>query len=226
MEKGQRVAKIIARYSTYSRREAESLIEEGRIKVNGKIIDSPAVNITDEAIKIDNKLLLQNQETKVWIFHKPKGYITTQSDPSGRPTVFSLLPVRMQKLITIGRLDINTEGLLLLTNDGDFARKMELPASKIRRTYRVRVHGKLQMERLSKLKNGITIEGVYYKSIDVALEKTVATNSWLKISLIEGKNREIKKVLQYFGLEVNRLIRISFGDFSLRDLPAGKTRVA
>ena len=224
MEKGHRVAKVIARYSQYSRREAENLIKEGRIKVNGKLIDNPAINITDESIKIDNKLLLKNQETKIWVFHKPKGYITTQNDPNGRPTVFSILPKRMQKLISIGRLDINTEGLLLLTNDGDFARKMELPISKIKRTYRVRVHGKLPMERLLKLKKGITIEGVYYKSIEINLEKTVSTNSWLKISLIEGKNREIKKVLKYFGLEVNRLIRTSFGEFSLKDLPAGKVK--
>jgi 23S rRNA pseudouridine2605 synthase len=224
MEKGSRIAKIIARYSQYSRREAEEIIKDGRVKINGKIVENPAINITDESIKIDNKLLLQNQEAKVWVFHKPKGYITTQRDPDDRPTIFSILPKKMQKLISIGRLDINTEGLLLLTNDGEFARKMELPASKIKRTYRVRVHGKLQMERLSKLKKGITIEGIHYKSIDINLEKTIATNSWLKISLIEGKNREIKKVLKYFGLEVNRLIRISFGEYSLKDLPVGKIK--
>jgi len=222
MEKGQRIAKIIARYSKYSRREAEELIKEGRIKVNGNIQTSPAINITDESIKVDNKLLLKNQPTKLWVFHKPKGYITTQNDPQNRPTIFSILPKNMQKLITIGRLDINTEGLLLLTNNGEFAREMELPSNKITRKYRARVHGKLQMTRLEKLKNGITIDGVYYKSIQITLEKTIGTNHWLKICLNEGKNREIKKILRHFGLEVNRLIRISFGKFSLKGLEAGK----
>jgi 23S rRNA pseudouridine2605 synthase len=222
-EKGDRIAKVIARSGYCSRRQAEDLIVEGRVKVNGQVIDSPATLITDQSIKIDNKLLGKKEPARMWIFHKPKGFVCSNKDEKNRKTIFDILPDNMPRTISIGRLDINTEGLLLLTNDGEISRYIELPQNKWIRNYRVRVHGKINMDRLHKLSKGIRIDGVNYGSIKIELEKEGA-NSWLKISLTEGKNREIKKVLQYFGLEVNRLIRISFGPFILGNLATGKIR--
>ena len=222
-ERGDRIAKIIARSGYCSRRQAEELIIDGRVKVNGQIIDSPATLITDQSIKIDNKLLAKNEPAKMWIFHKPKGFVCSNKDEKNRKTIFDILPDNLPRTISVGRLDINTEGLLLLTNDGEISRYIELPQNKWIRNYRVRVHGKVNMPRLEKLAKGIRIDGVSYGSIKVELEKE-GSNSWLKISLTEGKNREIKKVLQYFGLEVNRLIRISFGPFILGNLATGKIK--
>jgi len=222
--KPQRIAKIIARSDRCSRREAEELIYEGRVKVNGVVITSPALTITDEAIKIDNKLINPQEKLRMWIFHKPRGYITTNKDDLGRKTIFEILPENMPRTITIGRLDINTEGLLLLTNDGEIARYIELPKNKWTRIYRARVFGKIDMEKLKKLEKGIKIDGVIYGSIKIELEREGDSNSWLKVSLMEGKNREIKKVFEYFGLTVNRLIRISFGPFHLGKLPVGAVR--
>lgn len=224
MEKGQRVAKIIARSGVCSRREAEELIIQGRVKVNGVIIDTPAIIITDQSIKVDDKLLATKKPTKMWVFHKPKGFITTNKDPKGRKTIFEILPKNLPRVITIGRLDINTEGLLLLTNDGELARYIELPSSKWTRVYRVRVFGKIDMERLHKLQKGIVIDGVKYRGIKVEMEQERDFNSWLKISLEEGKNREIKKVLEFFGLKVSRLIRISFGPFHLGKMAVGEVK--
>lgn len=221
--KGERIAKVIARSGYCSRRQAEELIFEGRVKVNGVTIDSPAILISDESIKINNKLLKQKEPVKMWIFHKPKGFICSNVDEKGRKTIFDILPDNIPRTISIGRLDINTEGLLLLTNDGDVARYIELPQNKWIRNYRARVHGKIDMERLKKLKKGIKINGVQYGAIKVELEKEGA-NSWLKVSLNEGKNREIKKVFEHFGLEVNRLIRISFGPFILGNMKAGEIK--
>ena len=227
--KGQRIAKIIAASGYCSRRQAEELISHGRVKVNGKIIDSPALLITDQAIKIDNKLISAPQALKVWVFHKPKGYIVSNNDPQSRKTIFDILPDSLPRVITVGRLDINTEGLLILTNNGEAARYMELPQNKWIRNYRVRVYGKIDIEKLDRLKNGIKIDGIYYASIKVEIDReeeksNSKANSWLKISLSEGKNREVKKVLEYCGLQVNRLIRISFGPFHLGNLKTGAVK--
>lgn len=222
-QKGERIAKVIARSGYCSRREAEEIIFEGRVKVNGKAIDNPAILITDHSIKIDNKLLAKKEPTRLWIFHKPKGFVCSNRDEKNRKTVFDILPENLPRVMSIGRLDINTEGLLLLTNDGGVSRYIELPENKWIRNYRVRVHGKVNMERLQKLAKGIRIDGVNYGSIKIEMEKE-GVNSWLKVSLNEGKNREIKKVLSYFGLEVNRLIRISFGPFILGNLSTGKIK--
>lgn len=216
-EKGIRIAKLISQAGYCSRREAEVLIVEGRVQVNGNVIDSPATFITDEAVKIDNKLINEKQPTRLWILHKPEGFLTTNKDPQGRKTIFELLPKNMPRTIAVGRLDYNTEGLLLLTTNGALARYMELPKNKWIRKYRARVFGKLNKERLKKLEKGITVDGVRYGSIKVEIEKEGA-NSWLKISIEEGKNREIRKVMEHLGLKVNRLIRVSFGPFNLGNL--------
>ena len=217
-----RIAKLIASLGHCSRREAEALILEGRVKVNGKIIDTPATFITDEAIKIDDKLINKNkQQSRVWLFYKKKGLLTTNKDPNNRPTIFDFLPTNLPRVMTVGRLDFNTEGLLLLTNNGQLSRYMELPKNKWIRKYRARVFGRIDPERLKKLEKGITVEGVRYDSIKIEIEnkKTksdlTTANTWLRISLQEGKNREIRKVMEYLGLTVNRLIRVSFGPFNL-----------
>lgn len=219
--KGERIAKVIARSGYCSRREAEKLIEEGAVKVNGKIIDSPAINITDESIKIYNKLINPKLPTKMWLFHKPKGYIVTNKDPQGRKTIFSLLPSNIPRVITIGRLDMDTEGLLLLTNNGELARYIELPSTGWSRQYRVKVHGDTTRIPTEELKE-ITIDGVKYAPIKIVVEKdTGTTNKWLKITINEGKNREVRKIMEYYGLKVMKLIRISFGPFHLGSLPLG-----
>jgi 23S rRNA pseudouridine2605 synthase len=220
----QRIAKVIARSGHCSRREAEALIAEGRVKVNGQVINTPAILITDQSIKIDNKLIGKNEASRVWIFHKPRGYITTNKDTLARKTIFEILPPVMPRVVSVGRLDINTEGLLLLTNDGEVSRYMELPQNKWIRNYRARVHGQIDMEKLRRLEKGIKIDGVVYGSIKVELERERDFNSWVKVSLCEGKNREIKKVFEYFGLTVNRLIRTSFGPFHLGKLAVGAVR--
>ncbi len=223
-EKGLRIAKLIAQSGHCSRREAEELITEGRVKVNGKIISSPATFITDESVKIDDKLINAKQPPRLWLFHKPAGVLTTTKDPHNRKTIFDLLPKNLPRTISVGRLDYNTEGLLLLTTDGALARYMELPKNKWIRKYRARVFGKLNHERLKKLEKGITVDGVRYASIKVEVEVEKPSNSWLKISLEEGKNREIRKVMEHLGLQVNRLIRVSFGPFNLGELRVCETK--
>jgi len=222
--KGQRIAKIIANSGYCSRREAERLIADGIVKVNGKIIDNPAILITDQSIKINDKLINPKQKPKIWIFHKPKNTIVSNNDPQNRQTIFDILPENLPRVITIGRLDINTEGLLLLTNNGAIARHIELPQTAWSRNYRVRVFGRVNMNELKKLEKGIKINGIKYGSIKAEMEREGDFNSWLKVSLKEGKNREIKKVLEYFGLQVNRLIRISFGPFQLGSLAVGEVK--
>jgi 23S rRNA pseudouridine2605 synthase len=224
VKKGQRIAKIIANSGYCSRRDAERLIEDGLVKVNGQVIDNPATLITDQSIKINNKLINPKQNPKIWIFHKPKNTIVSNNDPQNRKTIFEILPENLPRVITIGRLDINTEGLLLLTNNGDISRHIELPKTAWSRVYRVRVFGKINMDELQKLEKGIRIDGIKYGSIKIELEKEGSFNSWLKVTLKEGKNREIKKVLEHFGLQVNRLIRISFGPFHLGNLAVGQIK--
>lgn len=223
-DKGIRIAKVIAASGHCSRREAEALIVEGRVKVNGVTIDSPATFITDHSIKIDDKLINAKQPTRMWFFHKPDGFLTTTKDPHNRKTVFDLLPKNMPRVIAVGRLDYNTEGLLLLTTNGPLARHMELPKTAWIRKYRARVFGKLNHERLKKLEKGITVDGVRYGSIKVTVDVEKDSNSWLTIAISEGKNREIRKVMEHLGLQVNRLIRTSFGPFTLGDLKVGEVK--
>lgn len=221
-KKGIRIAKIIAQSGRCSRREAEAMITEGRVQVNGNTIDHPALFITDESIKVDGKLINEKQPTRLFLFYKPVATICTTSDPEHRPTVFSFLPHNLPRLISIGRLDFNTEGLLLLTTNGAVARYIELPKNKWIRKYRARVFGTLNHERLRALSKGITIEGVKYNSIKVEIDTEKDSNSWLTISLTEGKNREIRKIMEHIGLQVNRLIRVSFGPFVLGNMKAGE----
>ena len=217
-----RIAKAIARAGLCSRREAEAWINDGRINVNGKTITSPALNVTPaDKIQVDGEPLPGHQQTRLFRYHKPKGQMTTHKDPDGRPTVFDALPDELPRLISIGRLDINTEGLLLLTNDGALARLIELPKTGWLRRYKVRAHGRIQQTTLDKLKGGVTIEGIKYGPIEAELERQQGANAWLNIGIREGKNREIRKVLSELNLTVNRLIRLSFGPFQLGDLPLG-----
>jgi len=219
--KGQRIAKVMARAGLCSRRDAERWIDAGRVEVNGKVIDSPALNVTDsDKIMVDNKVLPRIEQSRLFLYHKPPGLVTSHKDEKGRATVFDNLPEIVPRVVSVGRLDLNTEGLLLLTNDGEMARFLELPDTGWARKYRVRVHGKVSEKRLKSLANGITIEGVRYKSIDAKLEEKTedqasGTNSWISITLREGKNREIRRVMEELGLNVTRLIRTDYGPFSL-----------
>jgi 23S rRNA pseudouridine2605 synthase len=219
---GERIAKVIARAGLASRREAEAFIAAGRVAVNGAVIASPALNVTlEDVVTVDGEPLPQRERTRLFLYHKPRGLVTTRSDPQGRPTIFTALPKELPRLISVGRLDMNTEGLLLLTNDGGLARVLELPATGWLRRYRVRAHGRVQQARLDELRHGITIDGVRYGSIEAVLEREQGTNIWLVFAMREGKNREVKNVLGHLGLAVNRLIRVSFGPFQLGDLPDG-----
>src|SRR5262245_32132806 len=222
-EPGERVAKVIARAGLASRREAEAFIAAGRVTVNGAVITSPALNVTSEdSITVDGEPLPQRERTRLFLYHKPRGLVTTHSDPQGRPTIFAALPKNLPRLMSVGRLDMNTEGLLLLTNDGGLARVLELPATGWLRRYRVRALGRIQQARLAELRQGITIDGIRYGSIEAQLEREQGANLWLVFAMREGKNREVKNVLGHLGLAVNRLIRVSFGPFQLGDLPEGE----
>jgi len=222
---GERIAKRLARVGIASRREAESMIAAGRIGVNGKILNHPAVNVTPEdVITVDGKKLPPQERTRLWLYHKPAGLVTTNRDEKGRPTVFEKLPEGMPRVISIGRLDINTEGLLLLTNDGGLARLLELPATGWLRRYRVRAHGRVKITDLDTLKEGIAIDGIFYGSIEASLEREQGSNVWLSIGLREGKNREVKTILGHLGLDVTRLIRVSYGPFQLGDMAPGAVK--
>ena len=217
-----RIAKALARAGLCSRREAERWIEGGRVSVNGEVLESPARDVAPaDRILVDGNPLPVPAPPRLWRYHKPKGRVTTHSDPQGRPTVFEALPEEMPRVISIGRLDFNTEGLLLLTNDGALARHLELPATGWLRRYRVRAHGAVAQEALDKLKDGVEIGGVRYGPIEATLEKVQGSNVWLMLGLREGKNREVRTILDSLGLTVNRLIRVSFGPFQLLDLAPG-----
>jgi 23S rRNA pseudouridine2605 synthase len=219
----ERIAKRLARAGVASRRDAEDMIAAGRVSVNGKVIESPALNVTGkDAIEVDGKPIPAIERTRLFLFHKPAGVVTTNRDPEGRQTVFDVLPKGLPRLLTVGRLDINTEGLLLLTNDGGLARTLELPSTGWLRRYRVRVHGKVEPEKLEALKDGIAVDGVFYGAIEAALEREQGTNAWISVGLREGKNREVKNVMGALGLEVTRLIRVSYGPFQLGELAEGE----
>ncbi len=219
---GQRIAKVMARAGLCSRRDAEGWIAEGRVVVNGKKLDSPAFNVSpSDDVRVDGKPLAAPERTRLFLYNKPRGLVTTARDPDGRPTIFENLPEDLPRLIAVGRLDINTEGLLLLTNDGGLARVLELPATGWLRRYRVRAHGEVEQAVLNPLSEGVTIDGVDYAGIEAVLDRSQGSNVWITMGLREGKNREIKKVLEHLGLAVNRLIRVSFGPFQLGELEEG-----
>ncbi|MGC6534194.1 MAG: pseudouridine synthase [Parvibaculales bacterium] len=220
---GDRISKVLARAGVCSRRDAERMIADGRVAVNGRRLDTPAFNVTaDDKITVDGKPVGEPDPPRLWRYHKPAGLVTTARDPQGRDTVFQKLPASLPRVNAVGRLDINTEGLLLLTNDGGMKRFLELPSTGWLRRYRVRAFGRVDEGKLRDLKHGITIDGVNYKSIDAQLERVQGGNAWLNIALREGKNREIKRVLEALDLKVNRLIRLSFGPFQLGQLEARK----
>ena len=218
----ERIAKFLARAGVCSRRDAERLIAEGRVKLNGVVLDTPAVKVTaGDKVVVDGRPIGAVEPTRLWRYHKPSGLVTTHRDPAGRNTVFEQLPADMPRVISVGRLDLTSEGLLLLTNDGELARKLELPANGWLRRYRARAFGRVSQEELDTLKDGITVEGVLYGSIEAKLERGSGANAWITLSLTEGKNREVRRVLDAFGLKVNRLIRTSYGPFQLGTLEPG-----
>ena len=223
---GERVAKALARAGVASRREVERLIEAGRVRVNGQVLLTPAVKVApDDILTVDGEVVGEAEPTRMWRYHKPVGLVTTHKDPQGRPTVFEALPKELPRVISVGRLDLNSEGLLLLTNDGALARALELPSSGWSRTYRVRAYGETSQSRLDRLLTGLTLEGVKYGPIIAKLDKvkegTRHTNVWITVTLSEGKNREVRKVLDSIGLQVNRLIRLAYGPFQLGTSPVG-----
>ncbi|HJS79081.1 MAG TPA: pseudouridine synthase [Vitreimonas sp.] len=215
------MAKFLARAGVCSRRDAERLIAEGRVKLNGKVLDTPAVKVTaKDRVSVDGRPIGAAEPTRLWRYHKPSGLVTTHRDPAGRATVFEHLPKDMPRVISVGRLDLSSEGLLLLTNDGALARRLELPANGWLRRYRARAFGRVEQAELDRLKDGITVDGVRYGPIEAKLERAAA-NSWITLSLSEGKNREVRRVLEALGLKVNRLIRIAYGPFQLGTLAPG-----
>jgi 23S rRNA pseudouridine2605 synthase len=217
-----RIAKVIARAGVASRRDAEAMIAEGRVTLNGEVLASPAVNVTaQDRIEVDGEPLPLKERTRLWIFHKPRGLVTTARDPQGRPTVFESLPEDMPRAVAVGRLDINTEGLLLLTNDGGLARVIAHPDTGWLRRYRVRAYGEVDQAELDALRDGITIDGMEYGPVEARIDRVQGDNVWITLGLREGKNREVKRIFEHLGLQVTRLIRVSFGPFQLGDLEPG-----
>ena len=218
-----RIAKAMARAGLCSRREAERWIASGRVSVNGAVLKTPAVEVgARDKVLVDGQPLPEAEPVRLWRYHKPRGLVTTHADPEGRPTVFDSLPEDLPRVISVGRLDFNTEGLLLLTNDGALARHLELPSTGWLRRYRVRAHGRVTAEALAKLKDGIEIDGVRYGPVEATLDSLQGGNVWLTLALREGKNREVRRILEHLGLAVNRLIRLSYGPFQLLDLKPGE----
>lgn len=225
MNKGERIAKVMARAGLCSRRDAEAWILEGRVRVDGKILETPAFCVTpQQRILVDDKPLPHAEESRLWLYHKPRGLVTTHKDEQGRKTIFQSLPPELPRVISVGRLDLNSEGLILLTNDGDLSRYLELPSTGWVRRYRVRLHGKVDPLELTKLTHGLTIEGIRYGSITATLDRQQGDNAWLTVSLQEGKNRELRKVFEFLGWPVNRLIRTSYGPFQLGTLAPGAVK--
>ena len=219
----ERIAKLLARAGVASRREIERMIADGRITLNGEKIETPATLLKSlHGIAVDGKAVGQPAPTQLYLFHKPEGCLTAERDFSGRKTIYDVLPKDLPRLMPIGRLDLNTEGLLLMTNDGEFKRQMELPSTGVERTYRARCFGNISQEQLEELIHGIEIEGVKYGKIDANLERRTGRNGWLEMTLTEGKNREVRRVLEHFELEVSRLIRTRYGPFVLGDLAPGE----
>ena len=222
---GERIAKVIARAGVASRREAERWIKTGRVTLDGKVVTSPALNVAPDAdIQIDGQPLPARETVRLWRYHKPRSRLTTHADPEGRPTIFADLPDGLRHAKTIGRLDMNSEGLLLLTNDGDVARRLELPATGWLRQYRVRVHGRIEPEELKKLAEGVIIDGTRFRPARAELEVQKGSNAWLTMSLREGKNREVRRLMEHLGHIVTRLIRTSYGPFQLGNLPRGQVQ--
>ena len=220
--RGERIAKLLARAGLCSRRDAERWIMEGRVSVDGAVLHSPALVVTAaHDIRVDGEPIPAPDRVRLWRYHKPAGLVTTHRDEKGRPTVFDALPKELPRLISVGRLDLNSEGLLLLTNDGALARRLELPATGWMRRYKVRVHGVVDPPRLAALAGGITIDGVAYGTIRASLERVQGSNAWIAMTLAEGKNREVRRVLEHLGLQVTRLIRLSYGPFQLGALERG-----
>lgn len=221
----ERIAKFIARSGACSRRKAEELILQQRVTVNGETITSPAFNVEGtEKICIDGEKIAEKEETRVWLYHKPVGLVTTHKDEKDRPTVFDNLPVVMPRVISVGRLDLNSEGLLILTNNGELARKLELPENGWIRRYKVKVHGIISRDKFAEIAKGTSIDGVRYAPTKIDVETTKGSNSWVVVSISEGKNREVRKLMKYAGLDVARLIRLSYGPFQLGSLKRGEVK--
>lgn len=226
-EDGDRIAKLLARAGIASRREVERMIADGRVAIEGKVLDTPAVKLKDlRGVTVDGKPVEQAEETRLFAFHKPAGLLTAERDPKGRPTIYAALrnalPKSAGRVMPVGRLDFNTEGLLLLTNDGELKRAMELPRSGVPRTYRARAFGDITQAQLDELIEGIEVDGIRYGRIEADLERGSGKNRWIQLTLTEGKNREVRRVLEHLGLQVNRLMRIAYGPFELADLPRGQ----
>lgn len=220
---GDRIAKVLSRAGVASRREAERMIEAGRVSVNGTKINSPALNVSDkDKITVDGKDVAAPEPARLWMYHKPTGLVTTDSDEKGRETIYDALPDDLPRVMSVGRLDINSEGLLLLTNDGGIKRKLELPSTGWLRRYRVRVNGRPTDDTLEPLRRGVTVEGESFQPMDVSLDRQKGANAWLTVGLREGRNREIRRAMEAVGMNVNRLIRISYGPFQLGELRAGE----
>lgn len=221
----ERLAKFMARSGVCSRRDAEELIKQKRVTVNGEIIDTPAFKVEgSEKILLDGEKLPEIEQTRLWLYHKPAGLLTTHKDTEARATVFDHLPAGLPRVISVGRLDLNSEGLLLLTNNGELSRKLELPENGWSRRYKVRVHGFVNKNKLADLAKGATVDGINYGPVKAELESQNGTNSWLVVTLNEGKNREVRKLMKSIGLEVARLIRLSYGPFQLGSLKKGEVR--
>ena len=216
-----RIAKLLARAGVASRREIERMIEDKRIRLNGELVTTPATLLADLAgVSVDDKPVAAPEPTRLFLFHKPTGVLTAERDFSGRPTLYSILPEGLPRLVPVGRLDLNTEGLLLLTNDGQLKRALELPSSGIERTYRARTFGDVTQAQLEELAEGIEVDGIRYGRIDANLERSTGRNVWIELTLTEGKNREVRRVLEHLGLQVSRLIRTRYGSFVLGNAPA------